>query len=115
MSPRAPKACATEGCEARVIARTYCDDHKPVNWGKGSSIRTGSVAHKVWRRAVLERDHWRCQIRGPKCLGKATQADHIVNVKRGGAEYDLTNGQAVCAPCHQAKTQREALAGKRGG
>lgn len=111
--PRAPKACGKDGCETRVTGRTYCEPHTPINWNRKGAGRTSTPEHKAWRRAVLDRDHWRCRIRGPKCLGKATQADHIINVARGGAELDLNNGQAVCKPCHDAKTLLEARAGRQ--
>ena len=106
--PRAPKACACDGCETRIIGRTYCESHTPVNWGRQGATRTGTAQHKAWRRAVLDRDHWRCQLRGPRCTRKATEADHIINVANGGAEFDLNNGQAVCKTCHGEKTQSEA-------
>lgn len=108
--PRAPKKCAKDGCETRGTTR-YCPGHA-IHWAKGAS-RTGTAEHKAWRKTVLNRDHWRCQIRGVSCLGKATQADHIVNVKAGGAEFDPANGQGVCEPCHQTKSLREAAEGRR--
>jgi len=35
----------------------------------------------AWRRTrllVLQRDGYRCQIRGPKCTGRATHVDHVL-------------------------------------
>jgi len=106
--PRAPKKCAHDGCQTRITGRTYCDQHTPINWGRKGAGRTSTPEHKAWRRAVLDRDHWRCQVQGPRCTRKATQADHILNVANGGAEHDLNNGQAICAECHRDKTQAEA-------
>ena len=107
---RAPKKCKDDECQTRVVAKTYCDEHKPMNW-KGSR-RTTTQAHKTWRVEVLNRDNWTCQVRGPRCLGRATIADHILAVEFGGAEHALSNGQAICLPCHKIKTSAEASAGR---
>ena len=40
------------------------------------------------------------------------QADHIHNVARDGAEYDVGNGRALCTDCHKPKIQAEAAAGR---
>lgn len=55
------------------------------------------------RRAVLERDGWRCV----KC-GRAgrLEVDHIKPAREGGTDA-LTNLQALCRPCHFAKTAQE--------
>lgn len=108
--PRAPKKCRDSKCETRVVGKTYCDEHKPMNWT--GSRRTTTQEHKTWRVAVLNRDNWTCQIRGPRCLGRANIADHIKAVQLGGAEYDMANGQAVCLPCHKPKIAREATIGR---
>jgi len=64
-------------------------------WAGGSTRR-----HRAWRLAVLERDHWTCQVR-VKCEGaKASHADHVVPLSEGGARFDLANGRASCAPCN---------------
>ncbi len=41
----------------------------------------------------------------------ATEVDHIVNVESGGTDDD-SNLEAICSPCHKAKTAREAQAGR---
>lgn len=108
---RAPKRCAR--CETLVVGRTYCDECQPIGWVSGGRSRTGSPEYKRWRAAVMTRDGWRCQIGGRGCLGAATQADHVRNVKRfPELEFAVSNGQAVCVPCHKAKTQREAMIGR---
>ena len=57
-----------------------------------------------FRLLVLEAAGWRCQ-----SCGKAgrLEADHIQPLEVGGAPYDPANGQALCIPCHIAKTRRE--------
>jgi 5-methylcytosine-specific restriction protein A len=61
---------------------------------------------------VLKRDGYQCRLRGPRCIGKATECDHIINVKSftdpNQAEAD-TNCQAACRPCHQDKTAQEGV------
>jgi 5-methylcytosine-specific restriction endonuclease McrA len=64
-------------------------------------------AYRKNRVLVLERAHYRCQIRGQHCTGIATQDDHIVPLHRGGSN-DLANRQAACKACHDEKTGREA-------
>jgi len=58
------------------------------------------------RRAVLERDGWVCQIQGPKCIGRANEADHI----GANTDHRLHMLQAACKPCHASKTGRDARA-----
>ena len=61
-----------------------------------------------WRRlrqAILHRDHFICQIQGPKCTGRAAEVDHIVP----GDDHRPDNLQAVCQPCHQDKTVHETF------
>lgn len=108
--PRAPKKCARDGCETRGTGR-YCPEHQ-VRWKQGPS-RTSTPEHAAWRKAVLDRDHWWCRIQGPGCTGRANHADHITAVAFGGAEFDLTNGQAACPTCHLAKSLAEATEGRR--
>jgi 5-methylcytosine-specific restriction endonuclease McrA len=109
--PRAPKKCGKDGCDERVphggIPR--CPLHNTPRWPPtppGGS-RTTTPEHRAWRLAVLERDHWRCQLKYPPCTGKATEADHITPDTQGGA-LTLDNGQATCVACHRVKTAIEA-------
>ncbi|WP_405490459.1 HNH endonuclease [Nocardia sp. NBC_00511] len=85
-------------------------------WGKGASERVGTARHKKQRARILERDGYHCQLRYPnRCIGRATEMDHRINVAAGGSDDD-TNMQAACHPCHAKKTSNEAqvaLAAKR--
>ena len=56
------------------------------------------------RRAVLERDGWRCR----QC-GRAgrLEVDHLVALKRGGDPWVPNNLQALCRACHIEKTRWE--------
>lgn len=56
-----------------------------------------------WRRvrlAVLNRDGWQCQIRGPKCTGRATEVDHMDPVSQYGANVNPARLRAACKPCN---------------
>lgn len=81
-------------------------------WKNGGSSRTSTAAHRKWRAQVLKDSGGRCQIKGPRCQGVAVFADHKVPVAEGGAEYDPSNGQGACEPCHKAKTLEEAARGR---
>lgn len=63
-------------------------------------------SHKSWpalRAAVLKRDGHRCRIRGKGCQKTATDCDHIVGWRDGGAWLDPENLQAACGPCNNRK------------
>ena len=71
----------------------------------------GSPAWRAVRLAALERDGWICQIRGPRCTYAATEGDHIVPLRHGGAWFDLDNIRASCKPCNAGRMMREAAGG----
>lgn len=65
--------------------------------------------HPRWprvRRRILERDEFRCRIRGPKCESDAEQVDHIVPWEAGGAWFDEGNLRASCGPCNLGRAAR---------
>jgi len=60
------------------------------------------LRRKDWpivRLAVLDRDLWLCQIKGPGCTRYATCVDHIVSRADGG-ENDPANLRAACLACN---------------
>jgi len=64
-----------------------------------------SVSNRKWRQLrliVLDRDHWRCKIHGPKCLTIATTVDHIVSLADGGSDIE-SNLRAACGPCNYGR------------
>ncbi|UZE12777.1 HNH endonuclease [Pseudomonas sp. B21-053] len=72
-------------------------------WGSGRGGRP-------WRRrraAILLRDQYTCKVCG--VTTNQLEVDHIVNLAQGGSDND-DNLQAMCTPCHKAKTAREATA-----
>ena len=52
------------------------------------------------RLFVLSRDHYKCQIRGPKCKGYATEVDHVIPRVDGGDMFNPANLRASCRPCN---------------
>lgn len=83
-------------------------------WTRGGPTRTSTTAHRRWRTTVLTRDRYTCQHCGHRGTpGDGTiEADHILNVRRGGHPHDPNNGQALCTHCHTIKTHTEAAAGR---
>jgi 5-methylcytosine-specific restriction protein A len=80
-----------------------------VTWGDTSRHARGyNTRWDKLRKRILARDMHLCQ----PCLdaGIATPArevDHITPKANGGTD-DADNLQAICTPCHQDKTAREA-------
>jgi len=107
--PRAPKHCGFLNCPNKVTGRTYCDEHTTYGWSNERKAHYGTE-HQQWRKQVMARDKGICQIRGPRCTHRATEADHI---DRHGARYDITNGQAACSQCHADKTAKESAESKQ--
>ena len=62
---------------------------------------------KDWALKVKKRAGFRCEAPGCGRVGVRMFADHIVEVKDGGAKFDLRNGQCLCGSCHTTKTAAE--------
>lgn len=65
--------------------------------------------HPAWRKvrlAVLERDQHICQVRGPRCIGRATEVDHIIPWRQNGAWLDPANLRSSCQPCNTGRVDR---------
>jgi len=128
MPRAAPKPCTYPGCARGVQGGgTRCSEHPYVN--RFADKRRGSRQSRgydaAWERRrerVLYRDHGLCQC----CLKRdqvtiATEVDHIVN-KAEARRLGWTNEQieadenlqAICNPCHVAKTAREARIARDG-
>lgn len=62
------------------------------------------------REMVMQRDGYTCQpcLREGRIAVRATDADHIIPRKVAPERtYDLTNIEAICRACHNAKTRSE--------
>lgn len=78
---------------------------------------TGQGSTRQWRKTrteVLERDRHTCQLQWAGCTRHANIVDHITNIAAQGiTRRDAVNPRdlhAVCAHCHDIKTQQEARA-----
>ena len=116
---RAPKACSEQSCTALVYGGgSRCTEHRK-SWAgpRTESSKVTGTRHfnQVVRPAVLARANYRCEIRGPGCLGTADQADHIVELSAGGAPYELSNLRAACTPCHTHRSAVSAAAASSSG
>jgi 5-methylcytosine-specific restriction enzyme A len=64
----------------------------------------------AWRQArlrTLERDGWECQLRMEgRCLGAASQVDHIVAIADGGSPLADHNLRSSCGPCNEQAKKR---------
>ena len=76
---------------------------------------TTPYAAKTWKplaRRVLLRDGRRCQIRGDRCEGAATEVDHIWSWRLGKQFwFDPSNLRASCRPCNRARRSVLVLTG----
>ena len=67
-------------------------------------------AFKVWRNAVVRRAGARCEAveQGHRCSTAGPEyrmyADHIIEIRDGGAVLDINNGQCLCSYHHNIKT-----------
>lgn len=58
--------------------------------------------HRAWSRDVIRRAGGACQ--GCGAVGKRLFADHVIELRDGGAPFDPINGRALCGSCHTTKT-----------
>ena len=69
---------------------------------------------RKWRRKreqILVRDGRLCQpCRAAGFVTLASEVDHIIPVAEGGSD-DAANLQAICGPCHEAKSKAERVRG----
>lgn len=68
-----------------------------------------TAEYREWREAIIARANGKCE--DPECKahhfpGQRLFADHIVELKDGGAPFDLSNGMARCGSSHSLKTAK---------
>lgn len=69
--------------------------------------------YRNWREQVIARAGFQCEAEqdGSRCNRREPEwrlyADHVHEVKDGGAEFDIGNGQCLCAKHHTLKTNVE--------
>lgn len=104
------RPCWNRACAA-LTTDGACASHPRPSYGwkpdreRGSRQERGyGLAWERTRAMVLKRDHYLCQV----CrLRSAEAVDHIRPKARGGSD-ELDNLQAICGPCHRAKTASES-------
>lgn len=73
-----------------------------------------SDPYKVWRGEVIARAGGRCEAveDGTPCGRRERRmfADHIKEVRDGGARFDPANGQCLCGSHHTSKTAQARAA-----
>ncbi len=58
--------------------------------------------YKQWRKAVFERDNYRCVLCGKSGSETYLQADHIKSwANHEESRYDVSNGRTLCISCHE--------------
>ncbi|WP_350356297.1 HNH endonuclease [Leisingera thetidis] len=84
--------------------------------GVGRTILDRSAWKHETRQAVALRAGFRCQHCG-RYLGMHGEADHIIPRSKcqehGLSEFDQSNLQWLCQPCHSKKSNAERWEGKR--
>jgi 5-methylcytosine-specific restriction enzyme A len=69
-----------------------------------------TVEYRVWRAQVIARAGGRCEAvdHGHRCTKAQPQdrvyADHVAEIRDGGAPFDIRNGECLCAAHHTRKT-----------
>jgi hypothetical protein len=76
--------------------------------GKVFDPHYSTPEHRAWRLAAMKQAGWRCQ--HPGCTKRAPEhrlfADHVVELKDGGAPFDVANAMVLCGAHHTAKTAK---------
>ena len=66
--------------------------------------------YKEWRRKVLRRDSYKCQMPGCKRRGKRMQVHHIQKWSSASSlRYDASIGITLCWDCHNEVNGKEEM------
>lgn len=88
----------------RKISAAHLNNGRPRKTPELELLRKGN-AYKTWRRAVFERDDYRCQICGERSRAGhrvSLVADHILPFARFPAlRFRVSNGRTLCDGCHK--------------
>jgi len=110
-----PRPCTAPRCHDIATKDGRCDKHKREAWqtskGKTPAQRGYGIQWRKRRNRIMKRDSHLCQeCKRNGIITQAKEVDHIINKARGGTDDD-SNLEAICTPCHKAKTVRERNAG----
>ena len=112
-------------CDDQLVSiySTQCSDcfherNKGENHWKWKEDRTTLVQNEnkhlcqkymIWRKAVKDRDGWKCRIADDDCNGRL-EAHHILRwSKHPKLRYEVNNGISLCAFHHPRKIKDEEL------
>lgn len=98
-----PAPCLQPGC-AELTLEKRCALHTRNRYTKAAGNLYSSKRWRMLRRRILAANP-RCT----SCGRLATEVDHIVAIRDGGAELDPANLQGLCRSCHSRKTANEVL------
>lgn len=79
-------------------------------WKSNPDPAYGRAAWRRARAAQLARDRHRCTVRGPGCLGDASEVDHIYGL---AADRQHRHLRSVCSVCHKAITSTQSSRGHK--
>jgi len=66
--------------------------------------------YKKWRKAIYQRDEYKCQFPACKYRGRKVEAHHIKTwAENPILRYNLDNGISLCRKCHRKITRKERL------
>jgi 5-methylcytosine-specific restriction protein A len=102
------RRCLEPGCGEYVRDGSRCKADTKTKWKTkaGTSMGPGWSARRV---RILKRDGYRCVLCGSRWM---VSVDHIVPRSQGGGDED-SNLRVLCRVHHTAKTQAEALEGRK--
>jgi 5-methylcytosine-specific restriction protein A len=111
--PIRPKSqCRHTGCNSLIDNPGYCDKHRAERYRQQKSI--AGEDYKERNRFYMSSD-WKklrekqllyypaCNV----CNKRASIADHVMPISKGGERLSMDNLQSLCVRCHNAKTMRE--------
>ena len=106
------KPCGKPGCLKLVDGKVkYCTQHTSAMYKQADIKRGGKdlfYDSGDWRRCRKIKLYLNpvCEICNQQA---ATEVDHIVPRKSGGADFELNNLQSLCKSCHSRKTISEKI------
>ncbi|MBO0689397.1 MAG: hypothetical protein J2P40_07490 [Candidatus Dormibacteraeota bacterium] len=108
---RQPRRCQRPGCPGRPVADGLCERHRRPAWHSDSPRRPRLPDEwEERRRAVFERDGYRCALGLPGCQLVATDVHHV----GGPNDHRLSKLASACGSCHRRVTGRAGGSAGRG-
>lgn len=97
--------------EHKLKVRLSLRGEKHWNWQGGKTkenhIRRNRIEYTEWRKAVFERDGYKCKIANSDCVHEV-HAHHILRFSEyPEIRYDLNNGITLCKNHHPLKRSHE--------